>query len=199
VLSIHERVPDIVDAQLARLASQAQHGDIDARNALYLAVRPRIAASIRKLRYSGNWERVEGRSWLFEDLEQEAFLIFCELTNQWNPEPPRFAGYFFSHLPWRLRDRLRSWSATTVRESASLPLDVLTDDIADAAVMREMLDAMLATIAPADALVLRLRFINGMSDAAAARELGICTRTVRRRRIRALNAIRASLNPADLA
>jgi len=199
VLSIHERVPDIVDAQLARLASQAQHGDIDARNALYLALRPRIAASIRKLRYSGNWERVEGRSWLFEDLEQEAFLIFCELTNQWNPEPPRFAGYFFSHLPWRLRDRLRSWSATTVRESASLPLDVLTDDIADAAVMREMLDAKLATIAPADALVLRLRFINGMSDAAAARELGICTRTVRRRRTRALKAIRASLNPADIA
>jgi RNA polymerase sigma factor (sigma-70 family) len=199
VLSIHERVPDIVDAQLARLASQAQHGDIDARNALYLALRPRIAASIRKLRYSGNWERVEGRSWLFEDLEQEAFLIFCELTNQWNPEPPRFAGYFFSHLVWRLRDRLRSWSATTVRESAALLLDVLTDDIADAAVMREMLDAKLATIAPADALVLRLRFINGMSDAAAARELGICTRTVRRRRTRALKAIRASLNPDDIA
>jgi RNA polymerase sigma factor (sigma-70 family) len=199
VLSIHERVSDIVDAQLARLASQAQHGDIDARNALYLALRPRIASSIRKLRFSGNWERVEGRSWLFEDLEQEAFLIFCELTNQWNPEPPRFAGYFFSHLPWRLRDRLRSWSATTVREAAALPLDVLTDDIAEAAVMREMLDAMLATIPPADALVLRLRFINGMSDAVVARELGICTRTVRRRRIRALKALRVSLNPDDLA
>jgi RNA polymerase sigma factor (sigma-70 family) len=198
VLSLHERVPDVVDAQLARLAMQTQAGNIDGRNALYLALRPRIAASIRKLRYSGNWERVEGRSWLFEDLEQEAFLIFCELTNQWNPEPPRFAGYFFSHLPWRLRDRLRSWSATTVRESAALPLDVLTDDIADAAVMRELLDALLATITPADAIVLRLRFIDGMSDAAAARELGICTRTVRRRRVRALKAIRTSLNPDDI-
>jgi RNA polymerase sigma factor (sigma-70 family) len=199
VLSIHERVPDIVDAQLARLAIQTQSGNSDARNALYLALRPRIAASIRKLRYSGNWERVEGRSWLFEDLEQEAFLIFCELTNQWNPEPPRFAGYFFSHLPWRLRDRLRSWSATTVRESAALPLDVLTDDIAEAAAMREMLDAMLAAIAPADALVLRLRFIDGISDVVAARELGICTRTVRRRRMRALKALRTSLSSDDLA
>jgi DNA-directed RNA polymerase specialized sigma24 family protein len=47
--------------------------------------------------------------------------------------------------------------------------------------------------------VIRLRFINGKSDAAAARELGICTRTVRRRRVRALNAIRASLNPDDIA
>ena len=199
VLSIHERVPDVVDAQLARLAMQTQADNRDARNALYLALRPRIAASIRKLRYSGNWERVEGRSWLFEDLEQEAFLIFCELADQWNPEPPRFAGYFFSHLPWRLRDRLRSWSATTVRESAALPLDVLTDDIADAAVMRETLEAMLAVIAPTDAQVLRLRFIDGMSDIAAARELGICTRTVRRRRIRALKSLCASLNPDDLA
>ncbi len=199
VLSIHERVPDAVDAQLARLAIQTQAGNLNARNALYLALRPRIASSIRKLRYSGNWERVEGRSWLFEDLEQEAFLIFCELTNQWNPEPPRFAGYFFSHLPWRLRDRLRSWSATTVRESAALPLDVLTDDIANAAVMKETLEAMLATIAPADALVLRLRFIHAMSDAIAARELGICTRTVRRRRMRALKSLRASLNPDDLS
>jgi RNA polymerase sigma factor (sigma-70 family) len=199
VLSLHERVPDVVDAQLARLAMQTQAGNIDARNALYLALRPRIAASIRKLRFSGNWERVEGRSWFFEDLEQEAFLIFCELIIQWKPEPPRFAGYFFSHLPWRLRDRLRSWSATTVRESAALPLDVLTDDIAEAAVMREMLNAILAMIAPADALVLRLRFIDGMSDAAAARELGICTRTVRRRRVRALRAIRASFEPGDIA
>ena len=199
VLSIHERVPDVVDAQLARLATQTKAGNCDARNALYLALRPRIAASIRKLRYSGNWERVEGRSWLFEDLEQEAFLISCELIDQWNPEPPRFAGYFFSHLPWRLRDRLRSWSVTTVRESAALPLDVLSDDITDAAVLRQMLESLLATIAPADALVLKLRFINGMSDAVAARELGICTRTVRRRRMRALKALRTSLSPDDLA
>jgi RNA polymerase sigma factor (sigma-70 family) len=197
VLSIRERVPEFVDAQLARLAIQTQAGNLDARNALYLALRPRIAASIRKLRYSGNWDRVEGRSWLFEDLEQEAFLIFCELTGQWNPEPPRFAGYFFSHLPWRLRDKLRSWSAATARESATLPLDVLSDDIADAAVQREMLEAILATIDPADALVLRLRFINGMSEAAVAHELGICTRTVRRRRVRALSAFRLQLDASD--
>jgi RNA polymerase sigma factor (sigma-70 family) len=197
VLSIYERVPDIVDAQLARLALQTQAGNVDARNALYLALRPRITASIRKLHYSGNWDRIEGRSWLFEDLEQEAFLIFCDLTNQWNPEPPRFAGYFFSHLPWRLRDKLRSWSAATARESATLPLDVLSDDIADAAVSREMLEAILATIDPADALVLRLRFINGMSEAAVAHELGICTRTVRRRRVRALSTFRLQLDASD--
>lgn len=191
VLSPHERVPDAIDAQLARLAMQAQAGDRSARNALYLALRPRIASSIRKLRYSGNWSGSEGRSWFFDDLEQEAFLIFCELVEEWNPEPPRFAGYFFSRLPWRLRDRLRSWSGTTLRATQPLPLDALCDDIADPAIVRVMLESLLAAIDSDEADVLRLRFIDGMREREIAIALGISTRTVRRRKTQGMAAIRA--------
>ena len=198
VLSPHERVPDAIDAQLARLAAQAKDGDRAARNALYLALLPRIASSIRKLRYSGNWNSSEGRSWLFDDLEQETFLIYCDLLDEWNPEPPRFAGYFFSRLPWRLRDRLRAWSTTTQRESQPLPLDALCDDIADPAIVRVMIESLLAAIDPDDAAVLRLRFIDGMREREIAIALGVSTRTVRRRRMRGMAAIRdtSSYGPA---
>lgn len=196
VLSLHERVPDAIDAQLARLAAQAQAGDRAARNALYLALLPRIAGSIRKLRYSGNWNRAEGRSWFFDDLEQETFLIFCELVEEWKPEPPRFAGYFFSHLPWRLRDRLRAWSSTTLRESQPLPLDALCDDIADPAIVRVMIESLLAAIDPNHAAVVRLRFIDGLREREIARALGISTRTVRRRKMEGMVAIQASVRDA---
>ena len=194
MISPHERVPDAIDAQLARLATQAQAGDRAARNALYLALLPRITSSIRTLRYSGNWSGSEGRSWFFDDLEQETFLIFCELLDEWNPEPPRFAGYFFSRLPWRLRDRLRAWSTTTRRESRPLPLDALCDDIADPALVRAMLESLLAAIDPDDAAVLRLRFIDGLREREIALALGVTTRTVRRRRMRGVEALRLRLS-----
>jgi RNA polymerase sigma factor (sigma-70 family) len=193
VISPHERVPDAIDAQLARLAAQAQSGDRAARNALYLALLPRISSSIRKLRYSGNWSRCEGRSWFFDDLEQEAFLIFCELVEEWNPKPPRFAGYFFSRLPWRLRDRLRTWGSTTLRESQPLPLDALCDDIADPAIVRVMIETLLAAIDPDHADVLRLRYIDGLREREIAFRLGITTRTVRRRHAHGMVTIRSLL------
>lgn len=84
-----------------------------------------------------------------------------------------------------------------VRESAAIPLNVLEDDIADAAITRAMVETMLASIAPADAIALTMRFVDGLSDAAVARELGVCTRTIRRRRFRALSAFRSLLDAND--
>ncbi len=98
-------VPEEEDIWLGQLAWAARMGDRSARDALWLAVGPRLA-------------RIALRTaWAFPTLEpddavQEAFPIFAALITTW-PGPGAtgtgFAIYLFGMFRWRLHSLLRTY------------------------------------------------------------------------------------------
>lgn len=195
-----ERVSPATDRRLADLARAAQGGDLAARNALYLALRPAMEPMLGRLRRSEEWRRREGRAWTWDDLAQETFPIFCTMLAEWDPASDGFAGYCFRLFGWRLRDTLRVWSVPERHATAGLrALPAAGADDLDVAETRLLLERLLTALPAADAEVARLRLGEGLADAAIAVRLGVPPRTVRRRRARALAALRLALAGDDLA
>lgn len=181
-LDTYDRVPDEVDRQLAQLARQAQQGDRAARNLIFETLEPRFTPIFRRIQWTPAWREREGRSWTFDDLEQEAFPLVCDLIQSWKGGEAGIVGYIFSRLPWRLRDVLRRWSAVGKHELPMLPIGLPADDATDLAEVRAVLEAVFARLPPEFTEVLHLRAIEGLRDEAIAERLGIHVRTVRRRR-----------------
>lgn len=186
----YERIPAEADAWLARLAHEAQSGNREARNTIYLVLQPRLKPIFWRIRFSVLWRDREGRSWTFDDLEQEAFLIVCDLIDRW-PGGESIAGYLFTRIPWRLRDVLRRWSLTVKHEGPMLPIGLPADDAIDIAEVRAVLEDIFRQLPPNAAEILRLRVIEGLRDEEIARRLGVNVRTVRRRRQTAYRLARA--------
>ncbi|MEO8287381.1 MAG: sigma-70 family RNA polymerase sigma factor [Chloroflexota bacterium] len=90
------------------LALAAKQGDREARNALFMRLRAKIsrctATSKHKL------ARLEqGPTYLEpEDLDQEAFIIFCDLIDSWQPQRAPFVPYALKMLRWRQHDIVRA-------------------------------------------------------------------------------------------
>ena len=193
VLDPAGRVPDDVDARLAALALRAKSGDLAARNALFLALWPRCAPVLNGVRRNYVWRAVEGRSWTFDDLEQESFLIFCDLVERWSGAEPRFAGYFFSRYRWRVFDALRKWTATPRRETAIDAAYAAAIDETDAIELRLVIAELFAGLSERDRQLLEWRVIDGLTDAEMAKALGVSLKTVRRRRQLAFSNAQACL------
>lgn len=181
-LNARERIPDDVDVWLAHLARQAQHGDVNARNRIYEVLQPRLTPIFLKIRSSSLWREREGRSWTFDDLEQEAFLIVCDLIAEWTGAERGIVGFIFSRLPWRLRDVLRRWSVVAKYERPTLPVGLPADDATDLAEVRVVLEGIFARLPAEAAEVLHLRAIEGLRNEGIAERLGVTVRTVIRRR-----------------
>lgn len=89
------------------LACAAKDGSREARNALYL----RHEITIRKLgsyaRRILGIARASGRVSVIvdnEDIEQQAFVVFCELVASWEPQSEPFMRCLKRRMPWRLRE-----------------------------------------------------------------------------------------------
>ena len=184
VLDPAGRIPDDIDARLAALALRAQAGDLPARNALFLAIWPRCAPVLNGIRRNYVWRELEGRAWTFDDLDQEAFPVFCEIVDRWSGLEPRFAGYFFTRFRWRMFDVLRSWSVSPRREEALIADLPVSKDETDAIELRLVVEALFAHLATDERQLLEWRLIDGRTDAEMAQTLGVSVKTVRRRRIR---------------
>lgn len=178
------RIPDDVDARLAALALRAQAGELAARNALFLALWPRCAPVLNGIRRNYLWREREGRAWTFDDLDQEAFLVFCDIVERWGGPEPRFAGYFFTRFRWRMFDVLRSWSVSPRREEALIEELPVAIDETDAIELRLVIEALFANLTSGERQLLAWRLIDGRTDAEMAQSLGVSVKTVRRRRIR---------------
>ncbi len=193
VLQPGGRIPDDIDARLAELALRAKFGDSAARNALFLAIRPRCSPVLNGVRRHELWRALEGRSWTFDDLEQEAFPIFCDLVNEWKGVEPRFAGYFFSRFRWRVFDMLRRWTLTPRREAAFDDALSIAIDEADSIELRTVVADLFAALAPSERQLLVWRVVDGHTDAEVAQMLGVSLKTVRRRRTAAFARAREAL------
>ena len=93
------------DIWLGRLAGAARAGDRGARNALWLAVGPRLA----RMAYRAAWAFPMLEC---DDAVQETFPIFVGLVATWSgPEATGvgFATYLFGMFRWRLYSLLRTY------------------------------------------------------------------------------------------
>lgn len=194
VLDPRGRIPEAIDARLAELARRAQGGDVAARNGLFLALWPRCAPLFGSIRRSDRWRAREGRAWTFDDVEQEAFPIFCELVDAWRSDQPRFAGYFFTRFRWRVIDLLHRWSVP-MRAEVPFPDDLdLAAPLDQVDELRLLIDSLFASLSARDREVLAWRIIDGRTDAEIAVACGVALKTVRRWRQGAFSRARALLH-----
>ncbi|HEX5505029.1 MAG TPA: hypothetical protein VFW96_20605 [Thermomicrobiales bacterium] len=167
-----------VEAALDGLARAARH-DPEARNELYVALELKIARFLAPYR---------GRTTAageYDDLAQEAFLVFVDLVAGWRGEGS-FARYFLGFFPWRLRHAVeaheRRWplgrrlvyaSDRALARRAGDPLAGLAPalDLAAAA----------AALTPAERTLLRCWLLEDRRIEDAARRLGWSRRTAYRR------------------
>ena len=87
------------------LALRARQGDQAANLLLWRAfearLEPAVSSCTRATRH-GAWPRRDGRPWEQEDLRQEAFLVFSDLTAAWEGTES-YVAYMTAHFAWRLR------------------------------------------------------------------------------------------------
>jgi len=188
-----EITPD-VDRVLTVVAHEAQSGDIAARNALYTACQPKIARFTRRYAFaSGGTHRFPAFD--FDDVAQEAFLVFADLIDDW-PGGDSFCAYFLGHFPWQLRNALRRLAAanrTSPDCATSTSVYLLADGSAAASEAVALLRAIAVRLPEPDGAILLWRLLDGESYGAIARRLGTSRRTVARAWTRITADLRRSM------
>jgi RNA polymerase sigma factor (sigma-70 family) len=179
--------PDDLSAALERrlrpTVLRARAGCPVARDALYLALRPKLERFMRRVRVpmfgedrTGIWDR--------DDVEQEAWLVFAELIDQWEPERP-FGRYVLATFPWRLRDAIyRGIGRRGVpTRMALVPIEDhggLHDGSAAAEEASVLLGIIAERLPALQAEILRRHVGDGDTLTAIARDLELSRRTVTR-------------------
>ncbi len=87
------------------LARAAKAGDRAARNALFMRLQPDVRA--RSFEVKRRVGRSDGGPIEPEDVDQQAFIIFCELLEEWEPGRLRFASYLRAKVGWRILHYVR--------------------------------------------------------------------------------------------
>lgn len=158
-----------LDAAIDRLARRARN-DIAARNQLYEVFALKLERFARRTA-----RRIPLRSSEFSDVQQEAFLVFCEMIRRWKGSSS-FAGYVFSWFPVMLSQavaRLERGSPT-----GAVPLQAV-DQVAGADPVLALVDDRLS-LTQREVLVLDLWVCGGFRLKEIATLLGCHPRTVRR-------------------
>lgn len=158
-----------LDAALNRLAHRAKE-EAAARNALYQAFAFKIERFARRCASRATLHACEPA-----DVEQEAFLVFCELVRRWQGKSS-FAGYFFTWFPEML-------SQAVARLEHGRPAGTLAlDDMGPAAAPDSALLLVddIVSLSERELLVLELRVTAGLQLREIAALLGCHPRTVRR-------------------
>lgn len=179
-----EPVTPAQDALVTAIARQARLGDRDARDLLWRAFAARLQPAMLRggrVAWQAGWSRRNGRPWELDDVQQEAWLVFADLTACWNGEGS-FVPYMTAYFPWRLRNALRRLGPP--RQHA-LPLRVAASVCAPrvdltGAEESAVLAALVAALSPGDAEILR-QWAAGDDLTGIARRLGVARRTVQRR------------------
>ena len=146
------------DAALARAIRIARGGDAAARNAVWIAMEPKLARAVAReagRTWAGPGARRNGRPWDADDLRQEAFLVFIDLLREWPGEGP-VVPFLLTYFPWRLRDVRRRLEVGSRRECAALSPHAATlhDASAGAEEARVLLEELASQLEPLDAAIL---------------------------------------------
>ncbi len=114
------------------LANAGKVGSHEARNVLYMrhgALIKRLGSYAKKILriaiYSGRVNVIiDG-----DDIEQQAFVVFCELLASWEPQSELFMKYLKRRMPWRLREYVHDTLVSRRGDVSqkTLPLEVHGD------------------------------------------------------------------------
>jgi len=180
------------DVWLGQLAWAARAGDRGARDALWLAVGPRLVRMALRM------------AWAFPTLEpddavQEAFPVFAALVADW-PGPTAlgtgFATYLFGLFRWRLHSLLRAYerrSATIVGKEWTTGAPPRADA---SAIWQEYgvdFPAFVACLPDHERAIFLSRIQEGLGIPAIAARLGLTPRTVSRHWNVTLRRLRAQV------
>ena len=162
---------------------RAHAGCPDARDALYIAFRPKLHRFIRRMRVPNLGDHRVGL-WDRGDVEQEAWLVFDELIRQWTPDRP-FGRYLLATFPWRLRDTIYRGIGRRAAppRMASVPIspeDPLYDGTAESEEAQVLLDALADRLPGIQGAILRRHVRDGETLTEIARDLDVSRRTVTR-------------------
>lgn len=91
--------PEASDDLDLSLALAARNGSRQARNALYLSMRDLISKLTARVRSLADGLYLMGGPINGEDVEQQCFVIFCDLITSWDPDRALFATYLRESLP----------------------------------------------------------------------------------------------------
>jgi RNA polymerase sigma factor (sigma-70 family) len=184
---------DAISAQLDHIlttaARSAKTGNNNTRNALFLALQPKLLQIARQIRFwmlPATWERA--------DLEQEVFVVFAELVDAWSGDTP-FTGYLLGHFSWRLRGTVRRARLAERLPSASADTAAsIADDSWAAVELRILLDEVAGHFSTFERAILIGRICDGEGFGSLAYRLGVSRKTVYRHWMSTLIALRRSLD-----
>ncbi len=189
-----EITPDL-DRVLTAAARAARAGDPIARNALYFALEPKI------IRFAARFRRpawASGRAWDYEDVRQEAFVVFADLVAGW-PDEGAFAPYFLDLFPRRLGGAVRLLDGPRpdpAVHGVGGGLTTLQDDEGVATATTALLVELTEGLDPIDARILLWRVRDRASFGEIAARLRLNRRTVGRRWQALLGELRPLLGGA---
>lgn len=189
------------------LAQAAQAGSTEARNTLFLrqqALLKKLAYPAKRMLYvvtsSGRASSAIGP----EDIDQQAFIIFCGLVNTWEPERAPFMHYFPKVMHWRLLGYVRD---EFTREHASdndtlpalIPLEARYDSLQtqsagpSEAYSSVEWDQHVSRLPEPLRETINLRFYHDLTTAQIASMRGRARRTVNRNIQAAISMLRQSM------
>lgn len=200
LLDPEERITPTQEALITMLAQRARQGDRAASQLLWRALEARLEPAVSRcarVTHQSTWPSRDGTPWVQEDLRQEAFLVFSDLTAAWEGTES-YVAYLTAHFAWRLRMAARRHGPQ--RHTASVPgqpdLPVACRELRDAE-YRALLHAITARLSPADAMVLDLCVKEGRGLDDLAQQLGVSRRTIARRWQRICRVAHEVLSPPD--
>jgi RNA polymerase sigma factor (sigma-70 family) len=194
-------IDDRIEPILTDLARRARLGDRPARDALYAALSPKIerfVVAYRRRALAAGGPRADGRPLDYDDLAQEAFLVFAETVAEYDGDRP-FGPHFLAIFPWRLRDAWRRLIAPARLTTSLAPSHDLLEDpspVADEA--RLLVETIAAELGEPDGAILCLRLLDGLTLDETAAGLGLGRTTICRRWARLRTTLRRRLVGADV-
>lgn len=188
------------EALVTMLAQRARQGDQAANQLLWRALEARLEPAVSGCAHAtrqGASPRRDGQPWVQEDVRQEAFLVFCDLTATWEGAES-YVSYISAHFAWRLRLAARRLGPPRPPARHAVPPDLpaVCRDLRDAE-YHALLEAISARLSPADAVVLDLCVREGRGPGDIAHQLGVPQRTITRRWQRICRVAHEVLLPPD--
>jgi RNA polymerase sigma factor (sigma-70 family) len=177
-----QRVTPAQDALLTGLARRAREGDTAARDLLWIAFAPKLEPELlrcTRIVWQHGWVRRDGRPWDLEDVRQEAWRVFAELTAAWSGEGS-FSPYAVAYFAWRLRTAVRRLAPRRTVPAHLVPEPVTSWSDLLGLEGGELLVAVIEALTPVDVELLRLR-LDGAAFTEIATRLGVSRQTVYRR------------------
>ncbi len=186
IIDVDDPMLAATERVLRPVAERAKVGDTSARNALFLALQPKITRFVRKFWCPFSTDGPCGE-WHQGDVQNEAFLVFVGVVDRWPPSVP-FGRYFLANFPWRLRDAVsRRVSRRGIPpRSTAIAIDAPTwrDTIPDVKALdaqdRALIEALASSFRHPQDVIVRCHVLKGLTLAAPAERLGVNRRTVTR-------------------